>query len=297
VDGVLARKYNLKLGIDFFFIFTQGVIFSALALYQSNAFEFYSLFALLFLIDSIWFFIQIIFSRKTYLDFETKRHQEHMVAQVNWMVANFITAMIMTVLIMHRPKEQMTTYIPLFFAIIMVNTILDYLLNRRLYFPIGITKAKRASVFIAARFTSAFEGGKFDQDLKGKIDAIHEIIMSLGLNLYSAHQIEKFGEELDNSDKFVKRDIAQISSSDIIVALLEEKLSTGVCVELGWASFMGKKIIIIVPDEFDLHKIPMVRGLVNLTYCDVIRYKDLGSLRNNLRLTLQAFVPKMTQNA
>jgi len=95
----------------------------------------------------------------------------------------------------------------------------------------------------------------------------------------------------------VKRDIAQISSSDIIVALLEEKLSTGVCVELGWASFMGKKIIIIVPDEFDLHKIPMVRGLVNLTYCDVIRYKDLGSLRNNLRLTLQAFVPKMTQNA
>lgn len=287
-----ARKYNFKLSVDFFFIFTQGILFCALALYQANVFGFYLLFASLFFVDSIWFFVIINFSKIAYKDFEAERSQEHMRALTNWMVSNFITGLIIAVIILPTPKDHLIGYVPLFFALIMLNTILDYGLNRKLYFPIGIKKAIQTTVFVAARFTSAMESSTFDSDLKEKIESVHEIIRGLGLFLYSSHKTERYGEALEDSDKCVKRDISQISSCDIFIALLEEKFSTGVCIELGWASFLGKKIIIIIPSNFEIRKVPMIKGLCTITYCEVIRYENINTLRNNLRSALQTLVSK-----
>ena len=39
-----ARKYNIRLAVDFFFIFAQGIIFCGLSLYQAKTLEFYALF-------------------------------------------------------------------------------------------------------------------------------------------------------------------------------------------------------------------------------------------------------------
>lgn len=290
----VARKYNIRLAVDFFFIFAQGVIFCGLSLYQTKTFEFYSLFATLFFVDAIWFFIIISFSKIIYKDFEARKAQEHMKALMNWMVANLLTGIIMVfILFVGISKENLNEKIPLFFIVIMLNTILDYGLNRKLYFPIGIEKPNRTSVFVAARFTTAFKSSTFDPLLKEKIEAIHEVIQGLGITLYSSHITEKFGKALEIPYDFVRRDISQISLCDIFVTLLDEDFSTGVYIELGWASFLGKKIIIFIPQGFDIDKTPMIRGLSALTrYCQLISYSDIDTLKANLKSELQAFVSR-----
>jgi hypothetical protein len=287
----IMRKYNFKLAIDFFFIFSQGIIFCGLALYQVIRYEFYLLFAILFLIDAIWFFIIINFIKLAYKDFEAPQTQEQMRVHTNWMVANFITGVIIFILI-QTPRNQLSDKIPLLFALIIINTLFDYGLNRKLYFPIGLKKAKNTYIFVAARFTTAIENGIFDSDLRKKIEIIHEVIRSLGVKLYSSHHIEKFGDNLSYYDSAVKRDISQISRCDIFVALLEDKLSAGVCTELGWASFLGKKIILIIPDNFDITRVPMIKGLTTITYCEIVRYSENNILRDRLHSVLQPLISK-----
>ncbi|MFH1322697.1 MAG: nucleoside 2-deoxyribosyltransferase [Methanobacteriota archaeon] len=173
-----------------------------------------------------------------------------------------------------------------------INQKANWIFSRKLYFPIGLKKAKNTYIFVAARFTTAIENGIFDSNLRKKIEIIHEVIRSLGVKLYSSHHIEKFGENLSYYDRAVKRDISQISRCDIFVALLEDKLSAGVCTELGWASFVGKKIILIIPDNFDINRVPMIKGLTTITYCEIVRYADNNILRDRLHSVLQPLISK-----
>jgi len=287
----ITRKNNYKLAIDFFFIFLQGIIFCGLASYQVIKFEFYLLFAILFFIDSIWFFVIINFVNLANKDFEAQHTQEYMKALTNWMVVNFTTGVVILFIIYSAQKETLPDMIPLLFTVIMINTVLDYGLNRKLYFPV-LKRAKNTSVFVAARFTTAIENGIFDSELKRNIEIIHEAIRSLGVILYSSHHIEKYGENLSYAEDAVERDISQISICDIFVALLEDKLSAGVCTELGWASFMGKKIILIVPNNFNMDQVPLIKGLNTITYCEIIRYEDNNILRDRLHSVLQPFILK-----
>ena len=291
----IIRKSNLRLAIDFIFIFIQGVIFCGLSMYQSFAFEFYSLFVILFFVDALWFFIIILFSRITYKDFEAHIAQENMRALMNWMVINFISGiLILYVLFAGGPSIELSDKVPMFFIIIMGNTVLDYSLNRKLYFPSGIKSSEKTISFVAARFTTALKTGSFDPYLKEKILAIHEVIQGYGIVLYSSHNTEDFGNNLLKPNKFVYNDIKEISQCDIFVALLDEEFSSGVFIELGWASFLGKKILLFIPENYKLEESPMIRGLHTLTgFCQTISYKDVSNLKDLLRSQLQSIIPNL----
>ena len=213
---------------------------------------------------------------------------------MNWMAVNFATGLIMIVLLFFGIlRKNLNEMIPLCFFIIMINTFLDYYLNRNLYFPIGIKKSSRTSVFVAARFTTALNSNSFDDKLKVKIEAIHDIVHGLNIVLFSSHISENYGNNIISPHDFVYRDISEISQCDIFIALLDDGFSTGVFIELGWASFLGKKIIIFIPTNFAIEKAPMIKGLSSLaSYYQLITYNDLDNLKTNLKTELQAMIHK-----
>ena len=281
-----AGKFNIRLTIDFVFIFLQGIIFCALSVYQSATNEFYSLFTVLFYIDSIWFFVIWCYIQDLKLNPNFDENEKDSKTQTHWMVTNFVTASIMLVLIIPRDKFSLTRILILS-VVIIINMIFDYFLNWNTYFPAGITKGKDMSIFVAARFTSAIKEDIFNEDLKAQIDTVHEVVKSLDFKLFSAHKNEKFGNALEDPDIFVKRDLKEISEASLLIAILDKEISSGVCIELGWASLISKPIILVIPDGYDMNNIPMIKSLYNLCHCEVLKFNNLDQLEEKLKDVLK----------
>jgi nucleoside 2-deoxyribosyltransferase len=285
-----ARKHNFKLALDFIFIFAQSFLFCALAWYQRNDLEFYILFTVLFFVDAIWFFTIIMFAKGSFKDFEANQAQEQTRTLTNWMAANALTGILMLVFILPRiaqPNPNFEPLIPIFFVIIMSNTVIDYILNRRLYFPLGTKHNKRKTVFVAARFSSAINSDVFDPGLRKTIETVHHNVTQRGFDLHSAHIDELFGKKPEQPSNFIVRDISKISSCDIFIALIDNLQSVGTNIELGWASFLGKYIILLFPESFDHDLAPMLSGISQLTQCDELIYKDNDDLRDKLYIILE----------
>jgi len=279
----IHRKYNIRLMLDFVFLFIQAFIFCCLALYQPMSFEFYSLFAALFFIDAVWFFIIRGFSGVT----GYRAPDEP--ALVNWSVTNFITALCLVLILFVLSEKSHWLFVA-----IMVNTVIDYKLNwKLLYFPTPEVK-KRGTVFVAARFTTALQSdGNFDGELKKKIEAVHEAVTERGMTVISSHIAEKFGEEKSEAVDFVERDVKDISECNLFILLLDEIISGGAFTELGWASLFDKPIIILVPATCDIKgAFPMVEGMHRMAQCEIIRYKNIRELKDNLKEALQRKVSK-----
>jgi hypothetical protein len=285
-DHKATIKYNFKLAVDFIFILLQGIIFCAMALYQQNVLVFFDLFVTLFIIDGFWFFIILNFVNISHPEHENNQDKIKMKELTNWLVTNWLTAVAMGVTISYLEPANM---VPLLFTIIAVNTALDYWQNRRVYFPLGGKLSDKASSFVAARFTTAIQDTGFDPELKANISAIHDELYRLGFSVESAHIEEAYGASLDNPHVFIKRDISAISGCDLFIALLDGNcISSGVCIELGWASLLRKNILLIHPKGFPFNINPMVVGLFSLTTLEFIEYETIDDMRSKLK----AFIKK-----
>jgi len=281
------RKYNLRLGVDFLFLFVQAFIFCCLAVYQSMPFQFYSLFAALFFIDAVWFFIINTFSRVT----RHKAPQES--ALLNWMLTNFLTGIVLWG-ILFMWNRDISEKVPWLFVVIMLNTVIDYGLNwKLLYFPAFEVKRK-GTVFVSARFTTALQpDGKFDEELKKRIEAVHEAVTEMGMTVVSSHIREEFGRKKIEAVDFVERDIKDISECNLFILLLDEVISGGAFTELGWASLLDKPIIILVPETCDIKgTFPMIEGMHRIAQCEIVKYENICKLKDNLKKALQRKISK-----
>lgn len=288
----IARRFPVKLTVDFLFIFLQSILFCVLSVYQTNYYYFYALFTVLLLFDSLWFFVLISYSRSVLAEDTLTLREIHrkMGAMMNWMVVNFITSVVMLIILLPqkwaKPVEFLP-FVPWLFGIIIVNTGLDYYLNRDLYFPALQSRKGIRTVFVAASFSNAIEPKGFNPRLRRLIEGIHEVLRSLHIQFHSAHVEEQFGEAVQSPEGFGERDIKHLTSCDLVVALVTNPLSGGVHIELGWASFLQKHIIMLVPHDFELSKDPMLSGLCTLADSEIVRFKDVHDMREKLRGQLQ----------
>ena len=284
------RHYGGKLAVDFMVFLIQAMVFSALALYQSRTHDFFVLFVALFLVDAVWCLINVWFSAWTFRDFEGPRAHQHFRSQMNWMLANSIAAVLIAVPLILRSKggdPALAEWIPYFFAVVTLNAAIDYWQNRRLYFPPGTIKRTRKVAFVGARFTSAIGPTGFDPHLRRLIDATHEVARSRQLNVLSAHEEEAFGAALAKPDVLVRRDLEQLAESDVFIALWDTEPSPGLLIELGWASALHKRIVLLLPSDFDVSAYPMIKGLPELTICHIARYNGtVPSLEDALQKSL-----------
>lgn len=284
-------KFNRRLTIDFVFIFLQAVMFCSLSNYQNSPSEFYSLLTFLFILDAVWFSITLMYIQKLKASPKYIENESDSQTIMGWVVANFLTALIMGGILVWTNDEAGNVNVPLLCFVLLLNTIADYYLNWRTYFPSGLDRHSEKHVFVAGRFTSAIsENGDFDEKLKRILSATHETVTNCGFHLLSAHRTEDFGEKLEDADKFVVRDLKEIVESRVMVAVLEDNsLSSGVAIEMGWAAAFDIPIVAVVPDDYSFDDIPMVGSLGELTSMRIMRYSDITTLQSRLTEYLEDY--------
>lgn len=109
-------------------------------------------------------------------------------------------------------------------------------------------------VFVGGPIQYAIDGdGLFHAPTRSILNTVLEGLRKQGIRVLSAHEHEDFGE-MDVSGKFQEvclRDFKWMEQCDVFVAVLpldgngKVIYSAGTSVELGWASAMGKPIVLI----------------------------------------------------
>lgn len=151
-------------------------------------------------------------------------------------------------------------------------------------------------VFVGGPIQYAIDdSGQFSKDLRGTLSSLLSALDARGCRVLSAHREERFGD-VDMSGKCFEvcaRDYAWMRHCDLFVAVLPVDrdgipvTTSGTCVELGWASAMGKPIVLIVkPNAPYSH---LVAGLHAAT--DVVRLDiDAPLLADELCRTLDVLL-------
>ena len=135
------------------------------------------------------------------------------------------------------------------------------------------------SIYLAARFTSALQNDTFNFEFKNRLLQIINYLKNKGHEVFSAHLKENFGNIKCLPDEFVVRDFNDIKNCEYFIALIDEHFSGGVFIELGWASILKKKIIILIPVSMNKNEVtPVISGLQYLTACVISKYQDMDHL-------------------
>lgn len=81
--------------------------------------------------------------------------------------------------------------------------------------------------------------------------------------MHNAHRREGWGARFMEPEECTRIDYDEIASSDLIVAMPGSPASPGTHIELGWASALGKPLILLL--EPDAEYAFLVRGLHTIT--------------------------------
>lgn len=122
-------------------------------------------------------------------------------------------------------------------------------------------------VFIGGPIQYAIADGEFQRELQVLIEEVLNSIERAGYQVLSAHRFERFGElDVDGQHfEVTQRDFAWMQSCDVFMAILPNEgpgasiRTDGTCVELGWASSLGRPIIIV--RDLDTEHSHLVKGL------------------------------------
>jgi len=101
-----------------------------------------------------------------------------------------------------------------------------------------------------------------------------------GHDVISAHVREDWGQNLMPPEEFTPLDLNLIKECDLVIAYVDYQPS-GVYVELGWASALKKKIIVLAEKPVSQLS-PLVQGLSRITETVIISFEDEDELLTQL---------------
>ncbi|PKV89778.1 nucleoside 2-deoxyribosyltransferase [Streptomyces sp. TLI_146] len=142
------------------------------------------------------------------------------------------------------------------------------------------------SVFVGGPIQHAIRDDGFHQPLRNTIGDIIEAVSVVHGTVFSAHVAEKFGVDtpLFSPDQVSVRDFGWMRRCDVFVPVLpvdaagELMRTDGTHVELGWASALGRPIVVVTPMPMAANASHLLRGLP--TVADVTVF-DLAEARAN----------------
>lgn len=156
-------------------------------------------------------------------------------------------------------------------------------------FPILLENIK--SIFLATPITPLLQGNTFNAEAEKSIKHIlSNLRSSLCPNVFCAIEREEWGKALMTGDECTVPDFVKLKEADLVIAFADH--SYGVHVELGWASALGKPIILCVNEEIGF-KSPLVEGLATLTPVKQVFYKNCQVLPDIQQWNDKVF-PKIT---
>lgn len=146
-------------------------------------------------------------------------------------------------------------------------------------------------MFVAARFTTAMDDNGFDPQLKDIIHHAHTGVTNAGCVVSSAHRIEQFGKSLAKPADFIPRDHAEVKDCDVFVVVIDKSVSVGASAECGWASELGKSMLLYFLPGVDKLPYRCLEGFCRLTssqFHDVTSPEDLSRcITNDLKVLME----------
>ena len=125
-------------------------------------------------------------------------------------------------------------------------------------------------IFMAYPFTGKLtECGTLPKEYIEELNFLKSKLQKIGYKVILAHEREKWGKSILHPDICTKLDFEDIKNSDVVIAYPGNPPSGGVHVELGWASDLKKKIILIQKEGENYS--PLIVGLPKVANVTVLR--------------------------
>jgi len=151
------------------------------------------------------------------------------------------------------------------------------------------------TIFAGGPVQYASEDGVFDENLKNIIICALNMLKMNGYKILSVHQEEEFGKSavMQNPDDVCLHDYTWMQQCDIYICFLPVSKtgqiyrSDGTCIELGWASALGKPVVILM-DKRSVYS-QLIQGLNAITrviHLDIKAFMDTPSLLTEAVRTL-----------
>lgn len=155
------------------------------------------------------------------------------------------------------------------------------------------------TIFVGGPIQYVFNNqGLFNAELRDLIELLLNSLEKAGYKILSAHRYEDYGN-LDVSDMQVEvcsRDFNWMNECNCFIAVLPVDIegkpirTDGTCVELGWASSLGKKIIIIHSSKATYSH--LVSGLSGIADVQFIDFEELQRAGIEISSIIEPFLVK-----
>lgn len=137
-------------------------------------------------------------------------------------------------------------------------------------------------VFIAAPFRSKINQatGLVKEDFKNFLSNLDNFLEKRGHETHLALKRENWGRDKWSDEDCTRTDYEKIKNSDVLLAYIDDSPTTGVYIELGWASSLGKKIIIVTQNKRTCA--PLINGLQSLFGAEILEFAGQEDLLSKL---------------
>ena len=109
---------------------------------------------------------------------------------------------------------------------------------------------------------------------RARFERLIDYFEASGCTVFNAHKREAWGEAFLAPDEFTRLDFDEIASADVLVAVPGPPASLGTHIELGWASAVGKPIVLLLERGEDYAL--MLYGLRHLVPTAIVETVDGG---------------------
>lgn len=127
------------------------------------------------------------------------------------------------------------------------------------------------SVFLAGPFKALVDAdGSMNTEARTRFETLISRLEDEGYHVYNAHRRESWGANFLTPDECTRLDYDEISASTVFVAFPGHPSSPGTHIEIGWASALGKPIVLLLEEDADYAF--LIQGLhtvANVTYLPV----------------------------
>ncbi len=143
-------------------------------------------------------------------------------------------------------------------------------------------------VFLAAPFKGIIVKNTsiMKEQEKKTIENLISFLEEKGWEVDNAHRREGWGANFMSPDQCTKLDYDAIKECDLLIAFPGLPASPGTHIEIGWASAMGKKIILLLAEKEENYAY-LIRGLHTVSNVHYIIYNDEKEYLEKLELYLK----------
>lgn len=259
------------LGLDFFVIFSQSLIFAVASFYVTAHLHstYLSLFMLLLGFDIIW----TVYSQ---------RGEAHAQAspQRAWLLNNLVAigALIGFYLAYRAGHGGHNWALNGALCALAATTVVDFALNWRFYFPNPFERSGRDAlkVFLSAPLTQYTGDLPAMTGFRAHWERVITRLSNSGHQVFSAHVREDWGLALDPPAAALMSDLSGVLASDVLVAYVGNPPSPGVQFELGCAITASIPTLIFI--DAGQATPYLVRGMHTLPNVDVVDVADTAQL-------------------